>query len=405
MDDQTLARRRFLALTGSAGALALAGCSGASDGSDGGSTSPTPTDTTGGSSQSSADSLGDETWTQYRFDAGNAGHAQNNTGPGSKPSSRWEASVGGAVETSPVRANGTVYVGGADGVLYAFDEVDGTEQWTFDTAGSLRTPAVGDGTVYVTNEDGWVYGVTAADGAKQWQYQIGATLQPPTVADGTVYAGGEQGLLVALSTDGSEAWTYRVGQPITAPVVVVGNRVIVGTEKTSGPTDPTGTVWWLTIDGDLGPYLPGFEGAVVDLAGTNGLVLAADKHGTVYGLRTKYKGSAESLWSNQVAGTGQPLAALTGGTAYATRGQFVSAIEPSDGSVRWKSPPDVLLESAPAVVDGTAYLGHESGLYAVTVADGTLAWQFDHGSAIGPPAIANGTIAVGSADGTVSLLE
>lgn len=423
MDDNELNRRRFLGLTGSAGlAVALAGCSdGSSDGSGsdgdantGGSGSGDQSDDGGsgddesdGSTQNAPDSLGNEAWRQYRFDAGNTGHAPDNTAPGSKPSTRWEASTGEAVETSPARANGAVYVGGGDGVLYAFDEVDGTEQWTFDTGSSVRTPAVVDGTVFVTNEDGWVYGVNAADGSKQWEHRVGASLQPPTVVDGHVYAGGEQGLLVALSvTDGSTVWTYRIGQPITAPVAAVGGRVIAGTEKTTGPSDPTGTVWWLSTGGNLETYRPGFEGAVVDMAGSAGPVVAADKHGNLYGLRTKYKESASVLWTKQLAGVGAPMPAIADGTAYVSRGQFVTAVDPADGSVQWKSPPDALLETAPAVVGGTAYVGHESGMYALSLADGSLSWQLDNGgNTMGPPAVANGTIALGSGDGTVYLLE
>ncbi len=330
-------------LTGGAGVLVtLAGCSGgSSDDSDGdggtGTDGPEGGDESGndestGSSTNAADSLGNEAWRQYRFDAGNTGYAPDNTAPGSKPSTRWEASTGEAVETSPARADGVVYVGSSDGVLYAFDEVEGTEQWTFDTGSSVRSPAVVDGTVFVTNEDGWVYGVNAADGSKQWEHRVGASLQPPTVADGHVYAGGEQGLLVALTaSDGSTAWTYRIGQPITAPVVAVGDRVIAGTEKTTGPSDPTGTVWWLSSGGDLETYRPGFEGAIVDLAGISGPVVAADKHGNLYGLRTKYKESANVLWTKQLAGVGVPMLALADGTAYAARGQFVTAVDPQTG--------------------------------------------------------------------------
>ncbi len=45
-------------------------------------------------------------------------------------------------------------------------------------------------------------------------------------------------------------------------------------------------------------------------------------------------------------------------------------------------------------------------MYALSLADGSLSWQFDNGgNAMGPPAVANGTIALGSGDGTVYLLE
>ena len=352
------------------------------------------------------DTLGEESWTQYKFGGGNTGHAPANAGPAAKPASRWRVGTDAPVGTSPVRADGTVYMGGGDGVLYALDEVNGAEAGTYDAGSSLRTPAIVDGTVYVTTADGYVYAVDADGGSTQWEYRVGVPLHSPTVAHGTVYTGGEPGAVYALSAaDGSESWIYRIGEPITAPIAATGDRLIAGTASGTGPVEPHGTLWALSPEGDLAWYDTALNAAVVGIAATDGPCVAGDKHGNLYGFRTKYKGNAAFLWAQQLAGTGKPMPSLAEGTAYVSRGQFVTAIEASDGTVQWETAPGAMLETAPAVVGGTAYVGHESGLYALDVADGSLAWSLEEGDAMGPPAVANETIAIGSAASTVAVLE
>ncbi len=413
MADRRLDRRTFLELAGSAGAaVALAGCPlGSSDGDgpstdDGTDTDDEPDDPSGDSPDNSgeeaADSLGEESWPQYRFDRGNTGHAPDNAGPAADPARRWSATAGATGGTAPVRANGTVYVDGEDGVLYALDEVDGSELWTFDAGSSLRTPAVIEGTVYATTADGYAYAVDADGGSKRWEYRVGVPLQPPTVAHGTVYTGGERGTVHALSAaDGSEQWLYRIGEPITAPLAATTDRLVAGTESGTGPVEPHGTLWTLTTGGDLAWYDTGLEAAVVGVAATDGPGVASDEDGNLYGFRSKYKSGAELLWSEQLAGSGDPMPAMADGTAYVARGQYVTAVDVSDGTEQWAEAPGAVFTSAPAVVGGTAYVGHESGLYALDVSSGSLEWELDHGAAMGPPAVANGTVAVGSSDSGV----
>lgn len=415
MDNGEIDRRTLLKLTGSTGAaLAVAGCSsdppnGGSNGSSGedDGSDDTPTDDgSDGSSEATPASLGGESWAQYQFDRGNTGNAPDNTGPADEPATRWSAAAGAAAQTAPVRANGRVYLGGDDGVLYALSEGDGSELWTYDAESSLRTPAVAEGTVYVTTGDGYVYALGVEAGEQQWEYRVGVDLHPPTVAHGNVYTGGERGVVYALSaTDGSESWTYRIGEGLTAPIAATGDKLFAGTVKDEGPGDPTGTVWTLTAEGDLSWYYPGLDGAVVAVVATSGPVVAGDKYGNLYGFRSKYKNSADTLWSRQVAGTGHPMLSMAGGTAYVSRGQFVTAVDPSDGAEEWREAPGAMLQSAPAIAGDTAYVGHESGMYAVDVGSGSLAWSMEHGDAMGPPVVANETVAVGSADGTLYVLE
>jgi len=148
-----------------------------------------------------------EEWRQFGYDDANTGYAPDNTGPVEDITEQWSYQTGGAVNSSPAVADGTVYVGSSDDNVYALDAADGTEQWSYQTGDDVfSSPAVADGTVYVGSNDNNVYALDAADGTEQWSYQTGSEVfSSPAVADGTVYVGSFNGRVYALdAADGTE---------------------------------------------------------------------------------------------------------------------------------------------------------------------------------------------------------
>jgi len=62
------------------------------------------------------------------------------------------------VDSSPVVADGRVYVGSSDNRLYVLDAVSGRKLWEFDTGAALTaSPAVAAGKVVIGSGDGRVY--------------------------------------------------------------------------------------------------------------------------------------------------------------------------------------------------------------------------------------------------------
>jgi outer membrane protein assembly factor BamB len=90
---------------------------------------------------------------------------------------------------TPAVVDGVVYVGGADGHIYALDAAFGSPQWTFQTGGrTISSPAVVDGSVFVGNYDGCVYALNATDGTQHWRFtSSGPVGSSPVVVDDTVY--------------------------------------------------------------------------------------------------------------------------------------------------------------------------------------------------------------------------
>ena len=74
----------------------------------------------------------------------------------------WRDRTGGS-ESYPVMANGTVYIGGRDGQLHAFDAASEKEIWTYRLGGFVEAaPAISDGILYAASGDGYVYAFTNA---------------------------------------------------------------------------------------------------------------------------------------------------------------------------------------------------------------------------------------------------
>jgi outer membrane protein assembly factor BamB len=153
---------------------------------------------------------------------------------------RWRAEIGGDGATTPVFADGTLYVSATDvpkeygdetvddkvgslppgiGRLYAFDATSGDERWTADVGVDPDRylgldQAVAGGLVYLVGfgEGGSnIQALDAATGEARWDTtldtQVGTS---PAVADGTLYIGGDA--VYALdAASGEERWRVETG--------------------------------------------------------------------------------------------------------------------------------------------------------------------------------------------------
>jgi len=115
------------------------------------------------------------------------------------------------LHSSPTCHEGTVYVGSANGALYAIDHETGQERWRFETDGKVRsTPAVDGRNVYFGSWDGHVYAVNAADGDLVWRFDTGGIVQgSPAVGAGTVFVGSRSAAVFALDAlTGEQEWKH-----------------------------------------------------------------------------------------------------------------------------------------------------------------------------------------------------
>jgi outer membrane protein assembly factor BamB len=118
-------------------------------------------------------------------------------------SQKWKIHLGGAVLSPALAPEGTIYVGSSYTNAFWALAPEGTNKWTFYTPGAeiQSTPAVAaDGTVYVGCADGKLYALNS-DGTKHWEFATGAYIfsSPTIAADGRIYVGSADGKLYAIS--------------------------------------------------------------------------------------------------------------------------------------------------------------------------------------------------------------
>jgi outer membrane protein assembly factor BamB len=149
---------------------------------------------------------------------------------------RWRRTIGPS-ETSPLVANGLVYVGDWLGKVYAFDADTGKTRWTFSTNGKVKGGvALSGNRVYVGSYDGHVYALNARTGRQIWRASAQARLGPtgtfyatPAVAYGRVYIGSTDHKVYSYgATTGELRWSHTTGSYVYSSPAVWRLRVYIG---------------------------------------------------------------------------------------------------------------------------------------------------------------------------------
>lgn len=143
----------------------------------------------------------------------------------------WEYAPPAYVRSTPVVANGRVYVNAYDGNLYAVNAASGALIWQYPISSSTP-PAVDKSMAYVPGDDGNVYALNAATGALQWTYETHddqESLLTASVANGLVYVSSDHYLTILNASTGAQLWLAATGFATSSPTVTNG-IVYVGTQ-------------------------------------------------------------------------------------------------------------------------------------------------------------------------------
>lgn len=130
----------------------------------------------------------------------------------------WETSVSiHRNQVTPALADGRLFITTGAGTLYALDASDGHELWQWHTdtdvplftsygrdgGTTLSSPVVANGFVYVSGADGHLYAVDADTGTCTWQHDLGVPLAAgPAISGDSLWVGGCDGFLYAFTASG-----------------------------------------------------------------------------------------------------------------------------------------------------------------------------------------------------------
>jgi eukaryotic-like serine/threonine-protein kinase len=141
------------------------------------------------------------------------------------------------VQSSPVLADGRIYIGSADGKVYAVSADKGDVLWTYQTGAQIRaTPTLAEGVLYVGSWDSSMYALDAQTGALRWQTPIGGQVQTTALVSGNlIYSASRKASVVALDTaTGQLQWEYSYGANmwVESSPTLVDSTLYIGSSGT-----------------------------------------------------------------------------------------------------------------------------------------------------------------------------
>ena len=255
---------------------------------------------------------------------------------------KWTFSTNGAIYSSPAVGGSVVYIGSADGNLYAVDAGGGKLRWKFDAHGPVNSsPAVIEGAVYVVSLDGNLYAVDAATGKRRWSFasegerrstkpgNLGAFpptevvpdpwdfyLSSPAVAGGVVYFGSGDGHVYAVDAGtGVLKWKFKTGDVVHSSPAVSRGVVYVGSWDS----------YFYALDAETGA------------------------------LRWKFK-TGDDARIHLMTGIPGSAAVAKGSVYFGCRDANFYALDAVTGALKWTVPNDgSWVIASPAVADGVVY--------------------------------------------------
>lgn len=273
---------------------------------------------------------------------------------------RWSYQTGGAIDSSPaVGPNGRVYVGSCDRYLYCI-QPNGTLDWRFAATGAIwSSPCIGaDGVIYFGTQDGWFYAVKT-DGTLKWKYSTGGAIwsSPALATDGSIYFACENGKLYALTATGGMKWAYQTGTAAdSSPSVAESGVICFGSgDGYFYAINPNGTLRWRVYTGQLVDSSPAI--------GPDGTIYVGTGGAGYSGSMRAYSPSGVELWRMPLVGGVRSSPALDArGTLYfGTADGKLYALR-SGGTALWVYSPGQSVLSSPAIgPDGQVVVGADDG--------------------------------------------
>lgn len=327
--------------------------------------------------------------TQPMFRGGPAHPGVYDSQPPKRLSLKWTFSTNGTIVSSPAAANGVVYVGSADGSLYAVEAKTGKLRWKFDAHGDVNSsPAVADDTVYVVSLDGNLYAVDAATGKQRWSFasrgehrftaagNLGALpstemmpdpwdfyLSSPTVAGDAVYFGsGDRSVYAVDAKTGALRWSYKTGDVVHSSPAVSGGIVYAGSSDTYfyALNAETGALQWKFKTGD-DPKTHLMAGIPGSAAVANGTVYFGCRDANFYALNAR-TGTLKWKVPNDGSWVISSPAVADGVVYYTTSDSHrFQALDADSGKVLYWLPTNIYAFSSPAIAGSHAYFGTFDG--------------------------------------------
>jgi outer membrane protein assembly factor BamB len=283
--------------------------------------------------------------------------------------------------------------------------------WAFQPGMTLSVaPTVVGDTVYVGDADGFVYAVAARTGEARWGALTGdRVMSPPTVADGILYAASGDLTTLDAATGGPVLQITSGRRRLTGVAVADGFVLATGLRKTEGFVEALSVTtavqrWRVELDGAvMGP--PTVADGTAFVGSVAGEVLALDVE------------TGDPRWTAAAPGPVFAPPTVASGTLYLTAWVSEAAADPEGGGVllaldaasgreRWRAPIAAPVPASPLVHDGVVYVVGQTSVHALDAASGGTRWRFRAPDEIrGQPILAGDLLLAGSRTGDLLAVD
>lgn len=350
-------------------------------------------------------------WSKVGYDLQNTSYAPEVSAPAHEVSECWSLDLTSGLYTSPIIADGTVYLNyeseysGDEPNVYALDARTGDIRWTVDLGrfGSFWTsPTLADGKVFVLDDSGAHCGNLLAldrtEGGELWRAE-GRFKHSAVGSDGLVYVGSEDGIVAIDVTDGAVEWTNRTVEQTRATPAIDDESVFVPLGNSLWAVDAsTGGVQWETKVGTR-QTSPVVSDEMVFTGGEDGCLRAFDID--TGSIQWTYEREEQIYESPAVAGEFVFFGSDDG---------YLHAVATESGEANWKTRLDEWVREV-TYIDGSLFVSswtkgdwNESGVYVLSPEDGVLRQKVEfETSPTSPVVAADGRLFVGTVNGLVAL--
>ncbi|MEM7199040.1 MAG: PQQ-binding-like beta-propeller repeat protein [Planctomycetota bacterium] len=319
------------------------------------------------------------------------------------PELAWSFETGGPILSSPVIANGAVFVGSSDGAIYAVDLATGEKRWSFATDDIVDAPplVLGD-RVYVGSADFFFYALDAATGELVWkletQDKIVGSANWFTTPDGDprlVFGSYDCFLYCLDPTNGEVVWTYETDNFLNGTPAVLDDRIVFGGCDTvlhvvSSQTGEAAAKVPLGADGQVAGSVA-LRGDRAYFGHYGNEFVAADL--SAADVLWRYAESRKGFVSSPAIGTDR---AVFGG-----RDRVLHCVGLADGAPLWTFKTRRKIDGSPVICGDKVLCGSGDGrIYLLRLEDGSEVWNYELGQSVhSTPAVAGGRFVVGCGDG------
>ncbi len=178
-----------------------------------------------------------EPWPIFRGDAGLRGVSVDEKNLAMPMRLTWTFTTGKAVKSSPVAAEGMVFIGSNDGKAYALDAQSGRKKWMFTTEMEVEAPPLWfEGVVYIGSADGKMYALQASTGRELWRFatedKILGSANVWQKGDGSrrslVFGSYDSKVYALDPKTGQLQWVFATNNFINGAPAVAGDRLVLG---------------------------------------------------------------------------------------------------------------------------------------------------------------------------------